>query len=365
MFLSFGIYLFFPLVFYITSYDIFCKKKYDFYTRNVIFFILIIVYSIIIGTRYEVGTDWNNYKDYFFNCDFYFTREPREPVFYFLNKIVSYVFGTNYILFFSLIAFLQISLVLKALRRFDNLFPLAILLFFLIGPFLAFQNVMRQSLAFCLFFYAIKYIEQGSLKKYTIAVLIATGIHTSSILFLPLYFICRRKKIILDNLYVQLTIYFVSILLSDFIFSAIMPLVFDTFTSEQIIRYKQGYEDRDLTTGLGFIILKLLDLILLIVSSKMSKIFATRNYIIYNRIFFIGVIITNIASTNDLILRLGFPFLMVKFLLYAFVLFYLFSSKRKLYVVLAYLLITIFFALYSVSIIGNANGCSPYYFIEL
>ena len=169
MFLSFGIYLFFPLVFYITSYDIFCKKKYDFYTRNVIFFILIIVYSIIIGTRYEVGTDWNNYKDYFFNCDFYFTREPREPVFYFLNKIVSYVFGTNYILFFSLIAFLQISLVLKALRRFDNLFPLAILLFFLIGPFLAFQNVMRQSLAFCLFFYAIKYIEQASLKKYTIA----------------------------------------------------------------------------------------------------------------------------------------------------------------------------------------------------
>lgn len=365
MLLSFCIYLFFPVVFYIASYGVFYKKNYDVYSRNSIFFVLIIIYTIIIGTRYEVGTDWNNYKDYFLNCDFYYTREPREPIYYFLNKIVLYFFGDNYIFFFLLIAFLQISLIVKALKRFDYIFPLAILLFFLIGPFLAFQNVMRQSLAFCLFFYSIKFIERGCLKKYIITVVIATCIHTSSILFLPLYFICRRKRTFLDSLSFQLVLYLASLLLADFIFSAIMPLVFDTFTSEQIVRYKQGYEERGLSTGVGFILLRMLDLILLLVSRKMGENFADQKYIIYHRIFFIGVIISNIAGTNDLILRLAFPFLMVKFFLYAFVLFYLFSSKRLINVVWAVLLLILFLILYSVSILSQANGCSPYFFVEL
>lgn len=74
------------------------------------------------------------------------------------------------------------------------------LFIFLFSPYIFLVNLsaMRQCLAMLLFIVAIKYAVQGGVKnfiKYAVMIILATLIHKSAILLLPIYFLANNKPI--------------------------------------------------------------------------------------------------------------------------------------------------------------------------
>lgn len=84
-------------------------------------------------------------------------------------------------------------LIIKVLYQQSNLFELSVYVFIASGLFTVSMNGIRQFMAAAIIFTATKYLIEGNFKKYLIIVLLATTIHQSAIIFLPVYFVVRRK----------------------------------------------------------------------------------------------------------------------------------------------------------------------------
>lgn len=66
-------------------------------------------------------------------------------------------------------------------------------LFFATNVYFISMNMIRQSMATMIFTFGISYIKEKKFWKYLIVVIIAFYIHSSSIIYLPLYFLCDKK----------------------------------------------------------------------------------------------------------------------------------------------------------------------------
>ena len=61
------------------------------------------------------------------------------------------------------------------------------------GIYTVSMNGIRQSLAAAIIFAATKYILDGNFKKFLLVILLASTIHQTALIFIPIYFIVRRK----------------------------------------------------------------------------------------------------------------------------------------------------------------------------
>lgn len=66
-------------------------------------------------------------------------------------------------------------------------------LFFITNVYFISMNIIRQSLATAIFIYSICYIKERKLGRYMICMIIAFSIHSSSLLFIPVYFLYNIK----------------------------------------------------------------------------------------------------------------------------------------------------------------------------
>ncbi|HGH7173394.1 TPA: EpsG family protein [Bacillus wiedmannii] len=83
--------------------------------------------------------------------------------------------------------------IVLVLYKYTRMFELGIYVYVTSGMYLTSMNGIRQYLAAAIIFMATKYIFEGNWKKYVIVVLIASTIHQSAIILIPIYFIVRRK----------------------------------------------------------------------------------------------------------------------------------------------------------------------------
>lgn len=92
-------------------------------------------------------------------------------------------------------AFFSIMLKLKALRQLtqDEVFGFAVLVWFSNLFFLQEMTQMRAGLAASIFLLAIPSILEQNLKRYVLLILLATVIHRSAFIALPLYFLGTRS----------------------------------------------------------------------------------------------------------------------------------------------------------------------------
>ena len=141
--------------------------------------------------RYKVGTDWTIYDDYF-----HWISEGKdkfsEPLFNLLNRVI-YIFTKDSWWLFAICALLIGCLTFKAFME-QSVNPVfSILIFVLSGDYFNSQNQIRQALAMAIFLYAMKYIKERNMKKYFFFIVIAMLIHTSAIVYVPLYFLYGLK----------------------------------------------------------------------------------------------------------------------------------------------------------------------------
>ena len=154
---------------------------------------------IVSGFRYQVGTDYNTYVNIIQSLPSGQSVHT-EPGFNILIHIINYI-GGSYQLVFLIFAFLTVLFFVNFIIN-NSKFPmLSIFIFFTLPVFyLASLNQIRQFLAVSLFAFSLKFIFYNKYIKYFISIIIASTIHTSAILMLPLYFILKRQITILGYL---------------------------------------------------------------------------------------------------------------------------------------------------------------------
>lgn len=197
----FYIVLFFIAIYFIKKVENVYKKR-DLLKNSkekiIIFSLLGIGIPILLSSvRYKVGTDYNNYLDYYtiysqlsFNE---ILKYGSEFLFILIIKI-AHIFEEPQIMF-AITAFLTVFITYKAILNKKE--KLSISLMFALYIFLYYMyslNIIRQALAVAIIFYSYRYILQNDFKKFLLMIIVATLFHTTAILFLPFYFIVPKKN---------------------------------------------------------------------------------------------------------------------------------------------------------------------------
>lgn len=147
--------------------------------------------TLVSALRYEVGTDWLIYQDYFREIADG-TDKFNEPLFNLLNRVIA-VFTQDSWWLFAICACIILFFTFRAFMEQSINPAFSILIFVVSGDFFNSQNQLRQAIAMSIFLFAMKYIKRRDWKKYFLWIIVATLIHTSALVYIPVYFIYRMK----------------------------------------------------------------------------------------------------------------------------------------------------------------------------
>ena len=146
---------------------------------------------IVAAIRHEVGTDWPIYLDYFHWIQDG-TKSFSEPLFNFINKCVGWC-GKDFQGVVVLVAFLSYFFLFKAIYEQSISVPLSLLIFFISSSFFASMNQLRQAISMPVMLYAFKYIRDKKPLPYFFWCIVASCIHASSLVYIPLYFVAKIR----------------------------------------------------------------------------------------------------------------------------------------------------------------------------
>lgn len=164
------------------------KIRSSYYTFAILSFLPFAAVSML---RWQVGTDWPIYDSYYYYIN-HGIQSFSEPLFNLLNKFL-YLFSEDSSLLFAVVGFFTLLLFFLAIYQQSPMIPFSILLFFLTNKYFTSLNQIRQMLAMSIFFFSLKFIFQRNALAYYTAILTAILIHTSSVVYLPFYFLYGKE----------------------------------------------------------------------------------------------------------------------------------------------------------------------------
>lgn len=161
--------------------------------RHLLFFMFFVMLIFQDGFRWEIGTDWNPYYEYFEKCNTVQSESDDFEIGYvYFNKIMNDLTG-NYTVFLVLHALLLYSTIFSFIKKY-SLYPLLSLLLYY-----AFMNanmgMNRQFLALIFALISIKFILQRRFVYFLICIYLGFLFHSSILLFAPAYFLCKELNI--------------------------------------------------------------------------------------------------------------------------------------------------------------------------
>lgn len=163
--------------------------------KRVIVF-LVIMLTIFFGIRWETGTDWVTYQEYFWNAQwnkiFSLSRgygsQTLEPGFVVMMMIPKTLFDdyTFYLIVSNLMRFILFALVALRLSR----YPIVTFMF-LVTAVLLFPTRIPYAYAILTFGYI--FIIERNLKGFLITWALASLIHSSAVIVFPMYFLYNKR----------------------------------------------------------------------------------------------------------------------------------------------------------------------------
>lgn len=172
------------------------KKEDETLCRNLTNF-GIAVFAVFFGCRGYIWHDWTAYTVSFDKVIWsdiylydYFTHG--EPL-WLIYELVCKTLFDNYYFFALLSSLINTVLLVRFFKRYSisTLFALATYVAF--SGFELSINLMRNSMAMFIVLNAIPYIEEKKFGKYLLMCAIAMGLHLSSVIYIPMFFILNRK----------------------------------------------------------------------------------------------------------------------------------------------------------------------------
>jgi len=320
-----------------------------------------VIFFLLTALRYDTGNDYQGYYtglDYICTYLFagsgsfssmwktYLLISGNEPMYLILAYIFHWLPNAP-LLVIGAYSAISIYFFYKAFDEY-KVHSIAFLLFFVSGFLFWYWDLIRQSAAIALFFFALKYIRDGNLWKYVGIILIAMLFHYSAIfllLFYPLRYVNLNKWIYAGAIMMAVVVLFMGYSF-DNLFDYIGNLPFyDSYENDK--RIGTHYE------GLGYKLrLTCYALVAIIAVLKLPK---TDNYL--KGIITIGVVLLVMSQGNLLIDRIAvYPY-------YAIIIGFGVAVKksRNVYAIASWLLIAALFVLQGKSVLdGSDRGCSPY-----
>lgn len=184
--------------------------------KAIFIFIIFIIFILQDGLRWETGTDWHFYRDFFFNS----SKENLlafEPGYVLINQII-YSISSSYTTFLIFIAFLIYFLYFKSITEYA-VYPLITILFFYCS-FIGYMGMNRQHIALAICLFSFRYIVSKEFWKFSLCVIIAALFHRTALIFFLTYFLNRSIPA-----YLFLLGLFIVYLLNPVVASLIKPFV--------------------------------------------------------------------------------------------------------------------------------------------
>jgi|GEM_PF-3199472 hypothetical protein len=208
--------LFLSLVSFLSIIRIHSKYKY------ILLVLVVILCSLFVGLRYEVGSDYWNYYDQYINAVEYGWDMWFEPGFI-LSVIISNFLVDSYFFYTLLYAFISISILAYALPKVTPFWLLSFILI-LLSQMGSFTGSIRTGFVFGILIFATVYIKKQQSYKFLFTVLLAASIHYASLIFLLSYLF---RKIELSRL-IYLFIFLSSIIIGILgVFQHIMNFILE------------------------------------------------------------------------------------------------------------------------------------------
>lgn len=221
------------LVIYIFSLTLLISSYFDRKNTKVYYFIFLSVLILFAGLRFNVGVDYQSYGD-FFSLVLSGANIYMEDSFILLVKFINLIDGEEQLLYF-VYAFLTVIFTSKFIEYFSLNKVLSLYIYFTFAVFyLASFNGIRQALAVAIFMYSIKFIFERNLFKYILLIMIATFVHKTAVLMLPLFFILNKQLNIVKFVSIFLGYYFFEQLILFIGISQAYLNNFDSVTDEGI-----------------------------------------------------------------------------------------------------------------------------------
>lgn len=328
---------------------VYCKDtKFTNFGKFIINIFIFLILLLPMGLRYGIGTDYFYTYYPYFNFIGHGTRYFDEVGFNLLNIIVYKLFGRFEMLIF-ITSFIFIYFMYKGIL--NNLNekerPWGTLMLFLSQAYFYSMNMVRQSLAISIIFFAFKFLKSKEYKKYYMWNLIACTLHYSAIICLlfPLFLKIKPKK------KTKLVIISILILCQPFLSKVLLKIIMSTKYSWYIgSRYTHGISNTVILVNIVLFILSIL------YEDKNST---SEEYMILNTINYICICLMLLLGWIPLFNRIIRYFTVFQVLLVPKIIYSETNSKKRL--VLKCLLFLIFFVpmYYQIFLLGG-EGVIPY-----
>ena len=162
--------------------------------------LLIIPITICCATRGDFADSagyrktYENFYSYYPDVQSILEAEEKGPAFDIIQYACRRVLGTNSTVFLGLLAFVQISILLRFYKKYAPNFWIAVFVFIASTDYLSWmQNGVRQFLAVALVLFFADYIFERKYIRMILVIILASTIHVSALVMIPIIFIVQGK----------------------------------------------------------------------------------------------------------------------------------------------------------------------------
>ncbi|GEM_PF-1781722 len=318
------------------------------------------IYSLVFGFRYGVGFDYFTYVDMYQDVIHNNPIKDVEIGYMWLMKVASF-FNIPVEGFMVINSFIPIFFTFIVLKDDLSTCKFLVLSFMLTGIWLSYMNGLRQIIAVGFWLYSIKFIEERKPIKHYLVLFLAVLFHQSACILLIFYPLISYKKEWFQNVTIQMSIFFISLILMRLSFVQNIVSNIEYFLTISGYgwyvdhAYSKIVQDEHIALGVGFYI-NLARAAFLIYLSSSVKSWANSDFftIIYN-FFFFGVIIRYSLWGSHLIDRLNWYFLMTSSIVGAYTLAYCYINTRKYYFPILFVFFIMTFVATLYKAVGNTS----------
>ncbi len=316
----------------------YCSRKLDrkFLTKSVI--IIILVITLLSGFRYDLGTDYLSYHDdYVFGIEAY--GRGHEFLFHHISRIF-YNLHVHPVAYFSLWAFIQITLFLYAFKDYKKVYPYLIMFLILNGTYDSWMNGIRQEIASCIWLCSIIAIEKRKIYLYLVFLIVEYCFHRSSVFLILMYPFLTRYKFVFDKISVQLILFFAALairqVLGEYLSSLDSLMTFYASSmggNASLYEHYDSYEildqmrNRVAGTGLAYMFKGIIYFTIIIQCDKIKKFYNSERFNDFYVLFFLGVLFEYMIPDGAINLRR--PFMYFTVFLTIMLAFYLYYLRKK------------------------------------
>ncbi|MGM0874224.1 MAG: EpsG family protein [Bacillota bacterium] len=290
--------------------------------NKILVFLAITSLVLVSGFRNNIGDTYFYIKTYTEN-DFTweYIQSKKDPGFGILQMFLKNISDDPQLLIFvtALITNLLIGI---TLYKYSRMIELSFYVYITAGMFTVSMNGIRQFLAASIIFVATKYLINGDFKKYALIVILASTVHQSALVLIPIYFIVRREA------WTKVT--FLLLVLAIFIvmgFNQFLELLFASLENTQYSNYSTFEE------GGASKIRVLVDSVPVIIAflgrEKLRKLWPKSDIIV--NLSVINVIFMIIATQSWIFARFNIYFSLYNLILISWII-YLFKENNRMFV---------------------------------